>query len=204
MFGLNLELATWLPCGWRMESVVPIGFTWPHLEAWFHHAIESVEIQSRETYPGLPPGDIPGIPSARSWVAHAFIIIRHLGLPDPPIEPRTPIDRPGCAAELRDTLEFLRRAMAPAPGTPPAGESGAKGKRPGSKHKWIDEKMMKKLLADPESVGWSARAWAEHLECSPSTIHETTAWKSVMCARALRKAEAVTRQKGRRGRSRKS
>jgi hypothetical protein len=45
-------------------------------------------------------------------VADAYLIVRHLGLPDGPREPRTAIDRAGCVAELRDVKEFLRRAMA--------------------------------------------------------------------------------------------
>jgi hypothetical protein len=124
MVGVNPEDATWLPLGWRLSSVVPIGWELPHLERWFDIATANIEGLRYTEYRGYPPEGLGRTPLPRDWVAAAFMIVRHLGLPGSPREPRTTIDRAGCVAELMDVLEFLREAMVKATkDIPPGGEA---------------------------------------------------------------------------------
>jgi hypothetical protein len=198
------EEATWLPEGWRMD-VFPVGWTLPHLERWFTYAFTIVEEVNADERFDIPPGSDRSptyAPTPRGLVAHAHLIVRHLGLPDSPTEPRGPMDRLGCLAELRDLLGFFRRALKPGATTRDPGPSpltsdaeAARSDEPGRKGKGINEKMLAKLQADQECLGWSVRDWAEHLGCSISTVQGTKAWITIKKARALQAAERVTRQK---------
>jgi hypothetical protein len=102
--------ATWLPEGWEMD-VFPTGWTLPHLESWFEYALGMAK---REDRGDIPPGSDRSpkyAPTPRGLVTHAHLIVRHLGLPGSPTEPRGPMDRAGCLADLWDVLGFFRRAL---------------------------------------------------------------------------------------------
>ncbi len=104
--------ATWLPDGWEMD-VFPAGWTLPHLESWFGYALEMAKIEGRSD---IQPGSDHSpacVPTPRGLVAHAHLIVRHLGLPHAPAEPRGAMDRAGCIADLRDLLSFFRQALRP-------------------------------------------------------------------------------------------
>jgi hypothetical protein len=76
-------------------------------------------------------------------------------------------------------------------GPGPAARSGA-AKTEG---KNIDARMLKVMAENPESHGWSARQWADHLGCSPGTVKETRTWKERLRAvRAMHRADAAARQ----------
>jgi hypothetical protein len=105
------EDATWLPRGWRL-SYFPIGWELAHLERWFDIAIYSAEGGREAGRPGPPPDPQYDL-AVRDWVSAAFMIVRHLRLPHSPTEPRGPMDRAGCVAELRDLIDFFRRALGP-------------------------------------------------------------------------------------------
>ena len=50
------------------------------------------------------------------------------------------------------------------------------------------------MLTDDASLyEWSARKWADALRCREGTVKGTTTWKTVMAARAIRKADRATR-----------
>jgi hypothetical protein len=105
--------ATWLPEGWRMD-VYPAGWAPAHLERWFDYAftmVEEVNADERHDIPPRSDRSPPYAPTSRGLVTHAHLIVRHLRLPGSPTEPRGPMDRLGCLAELRDVLDFLRRAL---------------------------------------------------------------------------------------------
>jgi hypothetical protein len=125
--------ATWLPEGWTAE-VFPAGWTLDHLEAWFRYALvmagEDTINNKRRDIPSGSDWSPAYAPTPRGLVTHAHLILRHLGLPNSPTEPRGAMDRAGCLAELRDVLGFLRRAMSatkrPEPG---AGRPQARRRR---------------------------------------------------------------------------
>jgi hypothetical protein len=101
--------AVWLPEGWEIGTF-PAGWLMPHLEAWFEYAIFMA---------GLERGDLPRdaekgpalCPAPRQLVAHAYMIVRHLRLPNSPVEPCGPMTPAGCEGQLREVLHFLRRAI---------------------------------------------------------------------------------------------
>jgi hypothetical protein len=63
-----------------------------------------------------------------------------------------------------------------------------------TKGKGIDARMLKVLLENFESHGWSATQWANHLGCASGTVKGTPTWKEKLKAtRAIQKAEAATR-----------
>lgn len=66
------------------------------------------------------------------------------------------------------------------------------------KGRGIDGKMWELVQRRPEARGWSAREWADALECSPSTVHGTGMWRSLATVRAATKAEQVVSRAGRR------
>jgi hypothetical protein len=198
------EYANWLPEAWKLD-VVPLGWTLDHLEHWFAYAFDVVdEINAEERF------DIPRrsdrsptyAPTSRGLVTHAHLIVRHLRLPGSPTEPRVPMDRLGCLAELRHVLEFFRLALTPPKTRSDASHSPAAGdavdSRPGNsdrKGKQINEKMLAKLTNERDCLAWSIRDWATHLGCSISTVQGTKAWQCVKEARAMSEADKATRQK---------
>jgi hypothetical protein len=125
--GVDRYDVTWMPLGWQLESLIPLGFTRAHLDRWFRLAVNRVEeLASAERDPDVV-GPLPGyLAEARAWVAAGYILVRHLGFPGSPAEPRTPIDRAGCAAALRDAWAFLGRAMRVDSGNTSAGKKAGK------------------------------------------------------------------------------
>jgi hypothetical protein len=102
--------AVWLPEGWTMD-VYPAGWTLAHIEKWFEYALYFATKTDRADL-GEEPEDSPAYaPSAWGAVVHAHLIVRHLGLPGSPREPREEMSRNGCIAELRDVLQFFRRML---------------------------------------------------------------------------------------------
>ncbi len=59
----------------------------------------------------------------------------------------------------------------------------------------IHGRMLATLQQDPDSLDWSARQWAQFLKCSKSTVVEGPAWQSILKARALQKADEISRRK---------
>jgi hypothetical protein len=100
-------------------------------------------------------------------------------------------------AEADGSLGRLARSMqeAPAPATPdPNTVTATAAKRRGPRMT-AGERMKVRLATNPESVWWSAATWAKHLGCSPGTVKEDEMWAKIMAARALEKAEEVTRRR---------
>jgi hypothetical protein len=118
LLGNGREAATWLPKGWEMD-VFPTGWTQGQLECWFDYALKISSIENRSDIPPGSDTSPPYAPAPRGLVAHAHMILRHLGLQNSPQEPRGPMDRAGCIAELRDVLGFLQRTFEPQPQNPP-------------------------------------------------------------------------------------
>lgn len=65
-------------------------------------------------------------------------------------------------------LPFLKPAIA---GDPP--------KTPAGKKATVNARMLDTMQKRPESMGWTARQWATHLKCSPASIANAHAWKSL-------------------------
>jgi hypothetical protein len=104
--------ATWMPPDWRLKGITPLGFEKPHLDCWFYFAVRCVEkLAEVERDPDAMQRSPGNLVDARAWVAAAFVIVRYLGFPGAPTEPRTPIDFFGCMAVLRDVWNFLDRAF---------------------------------------------------------------------------------------------
>jgi hypothetical protein len=120
--------ATWLPGGWEMD-VFPTGWALGHLQAWFQYAISIARMDDRGD---IPPGSERSpsyAPTPRGLVTHAHLIVRHLGLPASPTEPRGPMA--GCLAELRDVFGFFRRALQSAePPTEPPTDKPERSRTP--------------------------------------------------------------------------
>jgi hypothetical protein len=108
--------ATWLPEDWTM-AVFPAAWTLPHLKAWFGYALSIAgDEKFNNDRKDIPPGSDKSpayAPTPRGFVTHAHLIVRHLGLPNPPVEPRGPMDRAGCLAELREVLAYFLGALQP-------------------------------------------------------------------------------------------
>jgi hypothetical protein len=107
----------------------------------------------------------------------------------------TPYRQQQYIVQLTDALReylSLRGYPVPAPAAtvtaPPAGP--AKGKR-GS----VNQRMLEQLQADPDSVEWSQRRWADYLRCTPSAVAKAPAWKTIMKTRALAMASRLGRQR---------
>lgn len=58
----------------------------------------------------------------------------------------------------------------------------------------VSQRILDTIDKRPESVNWSQREWAQHLKCSPSTVAEAPAWKTVQGLRAMYRAQKATRQ----------
>ena len=81
-----------------------------------------------------------------------------------------------------------RSAVEPA-GTHPDGQ-----KVKGVRGRDIGYTMLKLLRADRRRFAWSARRWADELNCAVSTIGECQVWREVVrVERASRRAEAIER-----------
>jgi hypothetical protein len=102
--------ATWLPDEWEMD-VFPAGWELPHLERWFKYALDMACLEYRSEIPKSSVFGPSCVPSPRGLVMHAYLIVRHLGLPNSPTEPRGEMDQAGCRAELDDLRNFFRRAL---------------------------------------------------------------------------------------------
>jgi hypothetical protein len=178
--------APWLPEGWELD-VFPAGLELPHLERWFAYALSMTDaLADRKDIPCDSERGHPKAPQPRELVAHAHRIVRHLRLPNAPSEPRGPMTRAGCRAELEDVLQFLRQNVSAAP---PAGAAGAGAdpaaatigpEKAGAKGKRINERMLAEIRDHPtESLNRSLRDWADLFGCSPSTVQNTDAWATL-------------------------
>jgi hypothetical protein len=61
----------------------------------------------------------------------------------------------------------------------------------------INQCMLEELQRNPLSAGWSQREWAEHLRCSPSTVAEAGAWRTVQLVRVEEQAARLQRRRKR-------
>jgi hypothetical protein len=102
------EYATWLPQGWTL-NVFPIGLTLPHLECWLNWGETTVAVEEQGDISPSTDRSSLALATPRRLVTHAYLLVHHLGLSDPPSEPRQPMDLAGCLAELRRVRDFLRR-----------------------------------------------------------------------------------------------
>lgn len=84
--------------------------------------------------------------------------------------------------QVQSAPEVVELEVAPASGMPARSKPGKKGKR-------INERMLKKIQDDPDSVYWSAAKWSQALDCSKSTIAGTKAWKNCTIAKASSKQD---------------
>jgi hypothetical protein len=99
-------------------AVIPTGWTLAHLEAWFGYALGMAgDDEFNNNRKDIPPGSDKSpayAPKPRGFVTHAHLIVRYLSLPNPPDEPKWPMDRAACLAQLRDVLDYFRVALQPA------------------------------------------------------------------------------------------
>lgn len=70
--------------------------------------------------------------------------------------------------------------------TPPPGEPKK------VKGRGINERMLAMIQSDPQSLYWSARKWAEALDCSESTIAGTPTWKKT--CKAAKERQRIERE----------
>lgn len=92
--------------------------------------------------------------------------------------------RDGVLNELRR----LRTGDDDADDTTPAEDAPSKSRRTSA-----NTRMIETIQKRPESRDWTAKQWAEALECAPSTIKETATWKDLVKVRAVAKAERRNR-----------
>jgi hypothetical protein len=115
-----------------------------------------------------------------------------------------------------DTLEEVSECSHPAPSetkvlTVPVLEENVlqesrEENKGNSKRKHVEARMLKEIVENPDSQGWSARHWAGHLNCAESTVKETKTWKETLKATkallAVQEAQKMdrsgTHQKGQR------
>jgi hypothetical protein len=94
--------------------------------------------------------------------------------------------------ELLQKLQALKRDAPDETAADPANARPKRGKN-------IDARMLKILAEDKDAFSWTARRWAERLGCSPSTVAETTTWKTHLHKiRAAAKVERAERSLRRR------
>jgi hypothetical protein len=106
------EYATWLPQGWTL-NVFPIGLTLPHLECWLNWGETTIAVEEQGDISPSTDRSSLALATPRRLVTHAYLLVHHLGLPDPPDQPRQPMDLAGCLAELRAVRAFIRRHWPP-------------------------------------------------------------------------------------------
>lgn len=53
----------------------------------------------------------------------------------------------------------------------------------------VNARMFEAVSKDPQKLGWTAKKWANHLDCAASTVVTTTTWKSLRMENMKRKAE---------------
>jgi hypothetical protein len=100
------EYAVWLPHGWTL-AVFPVGWTLPHVECWLDWAETTIMVEEQgEISPSTDRSSL-ALATPRRLVTHAYLIVHHLGFPDPPSEPRQPLDLAGYLAELREVRAFI-------------------------------------------------------------------------------------------------
>jgi hypothetical protein len=73
-------------------------------------------------------------------------------------------------------------------------------RRSADKRVLVNDQMAATLPMHPESEGWTARQWAEHLRCSPSTVAATGMWKALMARRNGLRLERIARSMEAQGR----
>jgi hypothetical protein len=97
----------------------------------------------------------------------------------------------------------LRRQLESSPATTPEASDQAPPetrqqtdnaeKAENTKGKNVNGQMLVMLQKDASCVNWSARKWADRLDCSVSTVQGTTAWKNILTTRGLQAADAINR-----------
>ncbi|MFO0800081.1 MAG: hypothetical protein U0804_21650 [Gemmataceae bacterium] len=86
---------------------------------------------------------------------------------------------------------------------PTGGAASATRGKGNGRGKNINARMMNMLLDDASRRDWSARKWADALECREGTVKETRAWEQIMNMRLLEATERMTRDEDRVGGRRK-
>jgi hypothetical protein len=95
------------------------------------------------------------------------------------------IFRPVEETLLVDLLENARAAE-PQAGAPPGHD--ARGPAP-ARHMTVTQRMVLELHNHPEYISRTQREWANALGCSPSTINDAPAWKTILRLRANNEAD---------------
>jgi hypothetical protein len=178
----------WLPADWPADHF-PLGPDPRQLRGWFDHAEFLLRDGSdlacgRGGIDDRVFGWRAALRAARQLARHYAPAAAPSGHPYPTVR----------TAGLAEFLSLRDAVLAVAS----AGTSGGRGK---GKH--IDAKMLKVMAENPESHGWSARQWADHLDCSDGTVKDTKTWKErLKAARSMAAADRMTRSerqpKGRR------
>ena len=92
--------------------------------------------------------------------------------------------------QVRWVLDGIEPELRPSADANP--DDGAKVRAVRGKN--IDAQMVKVMLENQESAGWSAQQWADRLGCAKSTIAGTKTWKERLNAvRAMQAADAASR-----------
>jgi hypothetical protein len=108
------------------------------------------------------------------------------------------------AAVRNAVLAMIAAATGGQAGTPATPSAAQGNANRGTKGKNIDARMLKVMAENQESHGWSARQWADHLDCSDGTVKDTKTWKErLKAARAMAAVDHLGRSephpKSRRG-----
>ena len=80
--------------------------------------------------------------------------------------------------------------VAPAPVSRAVQSAPSSGK---TKGKNINARMLDLLSKDKNCYWWSARQFADHLDCTSPTVIDTKAWEQILAFRAISQAERVAR-----------
>jgi hypothetical protein len=103
--------------------------------------------------------------------------------------PGPPSQEPTAEGALQEGMragEVTDRARAAPPAPAPASTPAKTNKHPRAT---INARMLEAIQANPGSMGWNSRQWAEHLKCSKPAVVETQTWQDLKMRRERERAE---------------